>query len=183
MAETIESLGKIIADADPHRDAVHVAVAPVVAAVRLAPGQEIGLLDATTGEAGIVAKPIGIVDPFLKSFVLPGQKFWLWLYPGSISSLRHEWVHPAFTLETKPVEVHKVESEDWIRHHAEDLGLTYRALMEAAEIWVVDQEHTVQQGRDNWRDDFNPKEFWHHYHILTGKNVSGLEENFFCCSC
>src|SRR5262249_51543452 len=84
-------------DEDARRDAVHIAVAPVVAAAQLLPGQHVGLLG--DGRADANDQPIGIVDPFLAEAVLPGQRFWLFLYPGTITSLRHVWTHPAFTVK------------------------------------------------------------------------------------
>ncbi len=79
-------LGKLV-EAGAVRDAVHVAVAPVVAKEKLAPGQPVGL-DGTT------AKPVGIVDPYLTAMVFPGQEFYLCLFPGTPISLRHDWQHP-----------------------------------------------------------------------------------------
>jgi hypothetical protein len=90
-------LGQLIEDGDRRRDAVHVAVAAVMAAVRLTPCQHVGL--AQEGDVELVgpcARPIGIVDPFLTTDVQPGQRFWLFLYPGSITGLRHVWSHPEF---------------------------------------------------------------------------------------
>lgn len=91
--KTQESIGKLV-DVDSQRDAVHIAVAPVYAASVLSPGQHVGLLN---GEASVGAEGlVGIVDPFLIGPVLPGERFWLFLYPNTIESLRHDWAHPAF---------------------------------------------------------------------------------------
>ncbi len=91
-------LGKLIDDGDRRRDAIHIAVAPVMAAQRLAPGQHVGLVEeANLERVGPCDHTIGIVDPFLSKEVQPGQWFWLFLYPGSITGLRHIWTHPAFT--------------------------------------------------------------------------------------
>ncbi len=88
-------IGKLIEGADARRDAIHVAVAPVEAAEELGPGRHVALRAGkavhATGDDGI-----GIVDPFLRAPVLPGQRFWLFLYPNTITSLRHVWTHPAF---------------------------------------------------------------------------------------
>jgi hypothetical protein len=91
-------LGQLIEDGDRRRDAIHIAVAPVTAAGRLAPGQHVGLVEEGNLElVGPCDRPIGAVDPFLAAEVEPGQRFWLFLYPGTITSLRHVWTHPVFT--------------------------------------------------------------------------------------
>ena len=91
-------LGQLIEDGDRRRDAIHIAVAPVTAADRLAPGQHVGLVHEGNLElVGPCDRPIGAVDPFLAAEVEPGQRFWLFLYPGTITSLRHVWTHPVFT--------------------------------------------------------------------------------------
>jgi hypothetical protein len=91
-------LGKLIEDGDRRRDAIHVAVAPVTAAVHLVPGEHVGFVEAGNLEVvGPSECNIGVVDPFLKNDVEPGQRFWLFIYPGAITGLRHIWTHPIFT--------------------------------------------------------------------------------------
>lgn len=90
-------LGQLIEDGDRRRDAIHIAVAPVTAAERLAPGQHVGFVrEGDIERVGPCDRAIGIVDPFLAGAVEPGQRFWLFLYPGTITALRHIWTHPVF---------------------------------------------------------------------------------------
>ncbi len=90
-------LGHLIDNGERRRDAVHVAIAPVVAATELAPGQHVGFVrDGDTETVGASDTPLGVVDPFLTAPVQPGQRFWLCLYPNTITALRHIWTHPAF---------------------------------------------------------------------------------------
>lgn len=80
---------------DARRDAIHVAVAPVEADMLLLPGQRVGMH--ANGKFGTAAtEKIGIVDPFRGELVCPGERFWLLLFPGTITGLRHAWQHPAF---------------------------------------------------------------------------------------
>lgn len=91
-------LGKLIEDGDRRRDAIHIAVAPVTAEVKVTPGQHVGLIyDDNLELVGPCDCNIGIVDPFLSGHVEAGQRFWLFLYPGTVTSLRHVWTHPEFT--------------------------------------------------------------------------------------
>lgn len=85
-------LGQIITG-PAERDAVHVAIAPVTAGERLLPGQRVAVIH---NKAYRNATPVGIVDPFLREPVEPGDRFYVWLFPGTITSLRHSWSHPAF---------------------------------------------------------------------------------------
>ena len=83
-----------LCNSEAKRDAIHIAVTPVVAAYELAPGARVGLIEG--GLAGNSWDPIGIVDPFLKEPVKKGENFWMFLFPNSVTNLRHTWQHPAF---------------------------------------------------------------------------------------
>ena len=89
---TPDVLGKL-AEGHSERDAVHIAIVPVVAGADLSPGQ---IVSPDGYPAGVTRHRVGIVDPFLTEQVKEGEHFWLLLYPGTITSLRHEWTHPAF---------------------------------------------------------------------------------------
>lgn len=85
-------IGQLI-NHNAQKDAVHIATIPLVALETLHPGQHIGI-NSNLEAVSIADKHIAIVDPFLKQPVLAGQKFWGFMYPGSIESLRHDWTHP-----------------------------------------------------------------------------------------
>jgi hypothetical protein len=98
--DALESLGTILSGEhlNSGRDAIHLAVEPVTAGETLYAGQQIGLVK---GEGGFVAttkakKKLGIVDPFIVGPVPTGNKFWLVVFPRTITSLRHVWSHPDF---------------------------------------------------------------------------------------
>lgn len=90
-------LGKLITG-DAQRDAIHIAIAPVIAGERLYPGQPVFVRDGRATSRGIDRSgyAIGIVDPFLIGPVYPDQRFWLFVQPGITTPIRHHWTHPAF---------------------------------------------------------------------------------------
>lgn len=171
-------VGKILGG-DSGRDAIHIAVAPMRAASELEPGQHVGLLANDT--VGVSDTPIGIVDPFLKTAVRSGQRFYLFLYPGTITSLRHEWIHPAFVGQ---VFAPPNESYQWISDFAAELDQTYNRLMEAARQWLDAQDYTYDNSETYKRVD-NKKWpiFWEHYEKVTGTKVADHTATFFTCSC
>lgn len=108
------------------RDAIHIAVCPVEAAEDLEPGQYVGLVaqpglgDRLAGLWASASAPhVGIVDPFLTTTVKKGQRFWLCLYPQTVTSIRHHWTHPkiAEAEDIASLEAEK-ESERWLRDFA-----------------------------------------------------------------
>ena len=105
-------LGQLINGPSPEKDAIHVAVARVEAGNKLWPGVEIGFMEdgRVSDEAAI---KIGVVDPFLKNAVFPGDVFWLVMFPQTAKNLRHDWDHPDFP-ERNNKEVEKLNTEKGI---------------------------------------------------------------------
>lgn len=137
-------IGKIISEPQ-FRDAIHVAVVPVTANEVLLTGEHVKINSEGMAIECPIDDAIGVVDPFLKqSNVKPGQRFWLFLYPGSITSLRHSWTHPAFpesNAATEPIQdpqeaSQKAVSEQYIRDLADSVGLSYGRLIDGAKHWV-----------------------------------------------
>jgi hypothetical protein len=163
------------------RDAIHIALAPVEAGENLSPSTHVGL--GPDGKAyKMNSETIGIVDPFLKSYVMKGEKFWLCLYQKTVTGMRHSWSHPAFsdepiagaTLEDSA----KIRSREWIQWMCHDKSIGYEELMLAAHEWVDHGEYWCEGGR--FESESLPEEFWTHFAVLTGKSGSG---HFFTCAC
>jgi hypothetical protein len=191
-------IGKIIAE-ERHRDAIHIAVAPIEAAHELKPGERVGVME---GKAvtSILCNPVGIVDPFLTHIVLPGQKFYLFLFPGSIESLRHEWVHPAFGKETPSHAApapDKAASEAWLReyarkvnpyyaspegHYFEKTGVdeSYQILMDDLAGNSITYHGIDMHSRGELIDE---KELQHHASVVLGRPVNFDGFEYFSCSC
>lgn len=99
--DALETLGMIHFKREK-RDAIHLAVEPVVAARDLQVGQRIGILynrDDGIGyamPAGAYVPYHGIVDPFLPAGPKKGERFWFVMAPRIVTSLRHVWTHPDF---------------------------------------------------------------------------------------
>lgn len=200
MTETIEKLGKLI-DAGEGRDAIHIAVVPVTSVSEqvLLPGWPVVFASENDREhvRGTVEDTgVGVVDPYLRSGVRKGERFWMFLYPATITSLRHVWTHPAFpeVPAASPVATadKKVTSaawlDEWLNRHGDNPG--YDAVMQ-----------TIRDG--SWNDgEYNsgrlepeflhfsgtdahgeiPAEFWEHVEVVLGHKPKH-RPTFFSCSC
>lgn len=185
-AETINTLGKFLPDDhDQHRDAVHIAVMPVVAGEELQPGEKVRIKFGTTDVAMSAEYNddyVGLVDPFLKCQweVKVGQKFWLWLRPGTITGLRHEWTHPVLDKKQEPVS----ESETWLRQFADKWNFDYNEMLISA---VEVGGYITARGKDlHSAGELDPGDedlFWQHIQTLTKKELDDKHKQKFCWSC
>lgn len=191
-------LGQLITG-PAERDAIHIAVAPVVAGCKLSPGEEVGFLE--DGTAGAVEKPVGIVDPFLKSMVNKGEKFYLVLFQNTVTGMRHHWLHPAFadthSAEKSITAEDRITSELWLRKFiAESNCPDYETVIAAAtgqalentdpEYYDVAYRNDGEYLHFNGRDAHGniPPEFWNHIEIVTGVKIPREDRaESWSCSC
>lgn len=174
-------LGKL-PNVDSCRDAIHVAVIPMVASEMLRPGQRVGIVGPST--VGPSSDVIGIVDPFLQDVVPKGSRFWLMLLPNTVTGMRHHWAHPKFS-EDEITKGHQfVESEAWLRNIAGQFDMTYEELM-SPDCELVNGEFITQPGSEDWRELWYgiEDEFWRHYENVTGRPVEMRNRGGFSCSC
>ncbi len=189
--DALATLGTII-DETAGRDAIHLAVEPAIAAEKLYPGQHVGFVE---GGVGASKNNIGIVDPFISGFVAPGKRFWLVVYPRTITSLRHVWEHPSFPtspLALDPpsaVKSDKEASTEWmtnwaVRHMSHDYYGDVpdgRYSPEAAFGSAIEAGHRHNIGPYESARDYIDSEWWGHWETITGEK--GDRESYFSCSC
>lgn len=172
--DALDTLGSIIGE-NEKRDAIHLAVEPVVAAEVLLPGQDVGFVEGGVGRSD---KPVGIVDPFIRRSVLKGERFWLVVYPRQITSLRHVWTHPDFP-EAPHVASDKAASEAWLRDFADANDLPSYEELIAQAVRNDDPKYFII--RDTSAGGEIPGEFWFHVERVTGRRT--VHASHFSCSC
>lgn len=188
---TLDSVGTRLKGGE-RRDAVHFAVAPVRPdkgqflrageRVRLAPGST----DVVVAWDCDDEPPVGIIDPFLDGYVTDKDRCWLFLFPSTITGLRHEWTHPAFPDQqpqsvVEPEESSPEYSRRWLQGFADKYHGDYAEM-----IAGVASGKGAFFGQDLEYSDFRPgSEFWQHVSAATGKQFTEhqMENTPFRCAC
>lgn len=195
QTDALATLGKIH-QSNEKRDAIHLAVEPVVAGENLKPGDHIGFLSTMSGASNIVGnravKHLGIVDPFLRKDITRGDKFWMIVYPRQITSLRHVWSHPDFGEELSQEDRDKItkvenvlggEAQRRIENFATSLSVTFDDIIEGARAWVEEEEYMC--GGNEFMNAESYDGFWDDYESVTGHVVKKDKQmsDWFSCSC
>lgn len=169
MSEQL-GLGKIITTPQ-QRDAIHIAVVPVAAGQKLKAGDKVFINRNGMAELGAIGS-VGVVDPFLTVSVQHGETFWLYLNPGSITSLRHDWTHPAFPA------VAMTAAHAYLEGMADRLGSSLDEVL-----------HAIDAGHFCLPNDLNEygveldDVFWANYTAYTGKPKPANDPGYFRCAC
>lgn len=191
MADTLDSIGKKL-QGHERRDAVHFAVAPVIVSGFLRAGEKVkfapGRTDMVVSWDHDDEPPIGIIDPFLEcGYVTDKDRCWLFLFPSTITGLRHEWTHPAFPDQASqdsaatPDESEVDYSRRWLQGFATKYRGSYADMIAGAAAGTG-----TGFGEDLEYGDFSPgSEFWRHVSIVTGKTFTKehMERTSFRCAC
>ena len=177
------NIGKLITT-EQQRDAIHVAVAPVTASHLMTAGSRIKLCRHDASKVEYAATDaIGIVDPYLTEPVEAGERFWMFMFPNTITSLRHDWTHPAFKEGPSPTHDPEGEHKRVIEGVANVCGVSYQRMMDAAtEFAKDDTNYTYMGDHEAYREVQNWDEFWKAFEAITKikPKSAGMP---FSCSC
>ena len=159
------NIGKLIEE-DQKKDAIHIAVLPVVALEKLNPGQPIAINKHIVNGvefygASSIGKSLGIIDPFLKEPVNAGQKCWMFMYPNTITSLKHDWTHPDIEADS---------DQKALEAFAAKLGISYEQLVTLGKHSV---EPDKKQKAKEWLEEFakNVPFYDYSYDYSNGKHI------------
>ena len=195
--DTLKLIGKVLPPGiHADRDAIHVAVLPVIsdeeyicAGMRLnfKYGSRTNVVRAKGREYDDPG--VGIADPFLIEEVKLGQRFFMFMKPGSVTGMRHHWNHAG----VDTVFPEESESEKWMRTFAQKWNFNYEELIQEASAsdqrgeGGYDYNHyIVAMGRDlhsasELGEDHDL--FWRHLEVLTGKKFNDKHQRNFGWSC
>lgn len=170
--------GRLVpADFPDERDAIHIATAAVFALEDLNPGDHVGFTTKDNDKMGrSEIAPLGIVDPFLPKPVKKGERFWVFLYPGTIRAIEET---PA-KKRMKAFAASLSGGEDWDGNKYDEV--TFEELIDRATQYVNGGEYWSEGGRFEGQGLYD--EFWDDFEELTGLTVpEGDRYSFFSCSC
>lgn len=191
MSDTLDKIGHVH-DTDPGRDAVHIAVLPVVAGETLHPGTHVDVRDGVALAATEHAPTnLGIIDPYLPKAVQAGERCYVFLYPQTITSLRHVWTHPE--IHDLPDHVARQaldalggeRSSRWLRRFAELHAHTYERLIEEATEVAKTGRGSIGTRMNDDPSELMTTEFWEHIKNVTGVTVLDTVDTRapFACAC
>ena len=181
------TIGKVLECGAGERDCVHVAIMPVISDDdAIYRGNSLKLVLGTSDH--VRRGPdngIGVADPFLTRPVRKGERFWMFLRPGTITGLRHHWTHPL--IDAPPVE--RSPAENWLRQFADRWNMDYDELIAAASRPLSDSDdenYIIAEGISLHRaEDLEGEDvlFWQYLSELTQQTYDRDHQQRFVWSC
>lgn len=176
------------------RDAIHVAVLPVIASMNLKRAcwleftYEDNIQHVTNARSWALA--VGVADPFHQRINIEvGTRFLMFMKPNTITGLRHDWTHPA--LEKAMGQRMKQElldlpsSKTWLENLAASCDMTYSALIEELTSVARGESEYIHIGVDTPEAAYS-EEIWEHYEKITNTVVPASIKRHgapFSCAC
>ncbi len=200
--DPINSIGKKLTGIE-ERDCVHIALMPAIAAEEVYPGEEVALAYGTKNtikpaSSSYGIKTIGIVDPFIglpnsgedhtwrSRIIEKGEKCYVFLFPGTVNGMRHQWHHPEIDKALTPVS----PAEEWLRKFADRWNFDYDEMISSA-IQEPDEDgfggYITSRGKDLHSvsdiDYEDLKMFWECIESITGASFSQKHKDALDWSC
>lgn len=192
--DAVATMGTILADDVGGRDAVHVAVIAVRAHRMLVPGSRVGAVMKDGEYVSADQDHVGIVDPFLQCNAERHDRFWLYLYPRTITGLAHHWTHPKFGDEggTYATPASRLEAESWVRGYLKRIeGPSYEDIIrlvtegnfydEGKYFGLSIYEECLQVTGSDASGSIDSG-LWDRLELITGKKIKH-RPTYFTCSC
>ena len=192
--DPIKLIGQKLSEDETRRDAVHIAIMPVKCGEGgwLHRGETVRFDYGSKEVVGrcSMERAVGIIDPYLPiDGVAPGERCWMFMFPGTVTGMRHEWSHPALVPVSEPGPLS--ESELWLQGFADKWNFNYTQMIEQASTTPKpgNRNYITADGIDLHKsEDLGGEDhalFWQHLAQLTGKQFSNehIERFVWSCSC
>lgn len=137
------------------KDAIHVAIVAVRAGGPIKPGARVGMNK--DREAVADSKGCGVADPFRKAVIGTGDVFWLLLAQDEVPNVQHVWQHESIDFAPPAVAARRNRA---IQRVADDYGLTYEQVMEAASS-VADTYRPIEYSGSKTAEELKSVSFDH----------------------
>lgn len=168
------------------KDAIHIAVVPVQLGEDMEAGAAVNVVNGKAYRA--YATAIGILDPFLNNSMLFEDSWvYMFLYPNTITDLRHEWTLSSYDNNSTQVEMPRLDPEavEWLENFAHSHGTSYDALLVRCKEAIEDDDsspYITFYGTDIHEV---PHGFWNNFRKATGWEADPMKllKITFSCSC
>ena len=184
--DPIKTIGTVL-QGEHERDAIHVAIMPVQVQGQAMSGDSVKFVGPHTVTRCTIGERVGIIDPFLGVVVSHGDHVWLFLPPGSITSLRHDWTCPDVDAPPIPSEA-KTDHLQWLQAFAHRWGFDFHDMIAVATDEDAGVDYIVAHGVDlhdasELGEDHDL--FWYHLEGYTGKTFGPAHRGRvgWSCSC